>query len=490
VVTKVLIANRGEIALRIIRACRELGLHSVAVYSEADRTAPHVIASDEAYCIGPAPSRESYLQISRVIEAGKLSGASLVHPGYGFLSENAAFAQAVIDAGMSFVGPSPYSIDAMGSKALARQRVSKANVPCVPGYDGEDQSPEKLLAEGARVGFPILVKPANGGGGKGMKVVESLAELAEAIDSAKRQSLSSFGSDRLVLERYLRRPRHIEVQVFGDSQGNVVHLFERECSIQRRHQKIVEETPSIALNEDLRAKMCEAAINAAKSVQYQSAGTVEFLLDEDGSFYFLEMNTRLQVEHPVTEWLTGIDLVSLQLRLALGQPVVLSQEKIQRRGHAIEVRVYAEDASQGFLPSVGVIQHLVEPAGPGVRVDSGIRKNFEIPLEYDPMLSKVSCYGEDREQAIRRVVRALREYEILGVSTNIDYLCSILEHEAFARGDTTTRFLEEYIPNYQQTSASDEVFVAAAITAQTSPTKTETGQVRGGDPYSPWRARQ
>jgi 3-methylcrotonyl-CoA carboxylase alpha subunit len=293
VVTKVLIANRGEIALRIIRACRELGLHSVAVYSEADRTASHVIAADEAYCIGPSPSRESYLEISRVIEAGKLSGASLVHPGYGFLSENPDFARAVIEAGMTFVGPSPYSIEAMGSKALARQRVSKAKVPCVPGYDGEDQRPQRLLDEGARVGFPILVKPANGGGGKGMKVVNDLAELAEALDSAKRQSLSSFGSDRLVLERYLRRPRHIEVQVFGDSQGNVVHLFERECSIQRRHQKIVEETPSVALTEDLRQEMCQAAINAAKSVEYRSAGTVEFLLDEDGSFYFLEMNTRL-----------------------------------------------------------------------------------------------------------------------------------------------------------------------------------------------------
>lgn len=491
---KVLIANRGEIALRIARACRELGLTSVAVYSEADREAPHVLGADEAYCVGPAPARESYLHIPALLEAARASGASLIHPGYGFLSENFGFARAVTGAGLLFVGPSADSIEAMGSKALARQRVAAAGVPCVPGYDGEDQSDERLLAEAKRIGLPILVKPADGGGGKGMTVVEDEDQLAEALAGARRLAQSAFGSSRLVLERFLRRPRHVEIQVFGDAKGEVVHLFERECSIQRRHQKIIEESPSPVMNPGLRARMCEAAVAAAKSVSYRSAGTVEFLVDEDGErFYFLEMNTRLQVEHPVTEWVAGVDLVALQLRLALGEPLSLSQAQFSLRGHAMEARVYAEDVAAGFLPSAGPILRLSEPAGPFVRVDSGIREGYEVPVEYDPMLAKVSVWGETREQATQRLRRALLEYNVLGVATNIHYLCSILEHPAFHRGETSIRFLADHFAEYREPAPNEDEILAAALAAELL--SQDSGAAANGKPgsarddvYSPWRS--
>jgi acetyl-CoA carboxylase biotin carboxylase subunit len=494
VTQKVLIANRGEISLRIARACRELGLRAVAVYSEADRDAPHVLGADEAYLLGPAPARESYLSVPRLLDAARRAGASLVHPGYGFLSENPGFARAITEAGLVFVGPSADSIDAMGSKALARQRVSAAGVPCVPGYDGEDQTEERFAAEAARIGFPILVKPADGGGGKGMTVVDDLSQLREAVTSAQRLAQSAFGSSRLVLERYLRRPRHVEVQVFGDARGEVVHVYERECSVQRRHQKIIEESPCPVMTQALREKMTQAAVAAAKSVHYRSAGTVEFLLDEDNeSFYFLEMNTRLQVEHPVTEWIAGVDLVSLQLRLALGEPLALSQRDFSLRGHAVEARVYAEDVAAGFLPSAGPVLRLSEPAGPFVRVDSGIREGYEVPVEYDPMLAKVSAWGETRGQAIARLLRALREYNLLGVATNIDYLCAILEHPAYQRGETSTRFLQDHLANYQAPAPSDDdLFAAIAselVGQDASPAQSRApGSSNGHDDlYSPWR---
>jgi acetyl-CoA carboxylase biotin carboxylase subunit len=446
---RVLIANRGEIAIRVMRACRELGMETVAVYSEADARAPHVMHADLAVCIGPPPSHESYLNVARIIDAARSTNADAVHPGYGFLAENATFARAVQDAGFTFVGPGPDVIAAMGDKPLARRTVTAAGVPVVPADEDPPRDGEQLLTAARELGYPLLIKAAAGGGGKGMRVVRNPADLAAAFSAAAREALGAFGDDRLFLERYVERPRHVEVQILADHAGKVVHLGERECSIQRRHQKIIEETPCPAVDAALRNRMTEAAIAAARSVGYCNAGTVEFLLDASGQFYFLEMNTRLQVEHPITELVTGIDLVHAQLRIAAGESLWLRQGDIVARGHAMECRIYAEDPAQQFLPQLGAIRYLREPQGPGIRVDSGIVAGFEVPLYYDPLLAKVSVWGETREAARRRAIAALTDYVVLGCTTNTPFLLDVLEHSAFVRGETHTHFVDEHFPSWR-----------------------------------------
>jgi 3-methylcrotonyl-CoA carboxylase alpha subunit len=443
VIKRLLVANRGEIAVRVARGARELGISPVGIFSEADANAFHLQFMDEAACVGPAPAAESYLNISAVIAAAKTLRADAVHPGYGFLSERAEFAKAVRDAGLTFVGPSPESMAAMGSKIEAKRRVREFDVPVVPGYDGDDQSATRLRDEAARIGFPLLIKASAGGGGRGMRVVDRIEQFDESLEAAKREALAAFGNDAVLLERYLRRPRHIEFQVLGDMHGNIIHLGERECSIQRRHQKIVEEAPSVALSPELRAEMGAAAVRAAKSVNYVNAGTCEFMLDEDGRYYFLEMNTRLQVEHPVTELAYGIDLVHWQLRIANGEPLTIAQSGVQQRGWAIETRVYAEDPANHMLPSTGTIAAWNPPEGPGIRVDAGVERGSEVSVFYDPMLAKLIVWGEDRHVAIERLTHALEDFSIDGIRANVPLLLWIARDQAFRAGDTTTRFLEE-----------------------------------------------
>jgi acetyl-CoA carboxylase biotin carboxylase subunit len=440
-ISKVLIANRGEIAVRIIRACREMDITSVAVYSEIDRGMPHVLMADEAYCIGPAPSRESYLAIEKLIDVARASGADAIHPGYGFLSERAEFAERVVREGLTFVGPKAESIRSMGDKTEARKLVSKAGVPTVPGTPGSISSEVDAHNFCNTVGFPVLIKAAAGGGGKGMRVVKSAAELGQAFRSASSEAQNAFGDGRVYLEKYLESPRHIEFQVLADEHGNTIHLGERECSIQRRHQKVVEETPSVIMDDSLRQKMGETAVNAAKACGYHNAGTIEFLVDKTGNYYFLEMNTRLQVEHPITELRTGIDLVQAQLRIAMGEKLPWSQSEITFRGHAIECRICAEDPENEYLPSTGIIKSLIPASGPGVREDRGIETGCEVSIFYDPMLSKLICWGRDRTEAIARMKRALNEYALLGVKTNIPLLKFVLDSEQFVAGNFDTHFL-------------------------------------------------
>ncbi|MFM7204341.1 MAG: acetyl/propionyl/methylcrotonyl-CoA carboxylase subunit alpha [Myxococcota bacterium] len=489
---KVLIANRGEIAVRIIRACRELGLKTVAIYSEPDRHALHVAQADEAVCIGPAAASESYLNVPRLLEAARQTGADAVHPGFGFLSERAPFAQAVLDAGLVFIGPSPDTIERMGSKTGARALMEAAGVPVVPGYQGTDQSPERLMAEATRIGYPILVKAAAGGGGKGMRIVYQESELMGAIESARREAQKSFGDAFVFLERYIINPRHIEFQVFGDQQGHVVHLFERECSIQRRHQKVLEESPSVALSPALRQQMGDVAVMAAQAVHYVNAGTVEMILTPEGHYYFLEMNTRLQVEHPVTELVTGIDLVQLQLQVAQGNPLPFRQEDLRQKGHAIEVRVYAEDPANGFLPATGTVSRLREPTGPGIRVDSGLFPGAEVSVFYDPMLAKLIVWAEDRTRAAARMREALGDYVLQGVTTNLEFLRDVVCHPAYLEGKTYTSFIEHHLTPWQprQARVPDEALIAAAVAElleKEAGVSVASGEVRtGGDPYSPW----
>ncbi len=489
---KLLVANRGEIAIRILRACREMGIESVAVYSEADAVAPHVGCADTAVCIGAPPSHESYLNIPRILDAAKATGADAVHPGYGFLAENAAFARAVEEAGLIFVGPSPAAIAAMGDKTRARQMAVAAGVPVLPADEDPPRDADALVTAARGVGYPLLIKAAAGGGGKGMRVVRNEAALNASFAAATRESLGAFGDDRLFLEKYVERPRHVEVQVLADHAGAIVHLGERECSIQRRHQKIVEETPCPVLTAEMRRRMTDAAVAMARAVAYRGAGTVEFLLAPDGEFYFLEMNTRLQVEHPITEWVTGIDLVQAQLRIAAGESLWLKQADVVARGHAIECRICAEDPAQGFLPSPGTIHHLREPQGPGVRVDSGIARGFTVPLYYDPLLSKLSVWAADRDTARRRMCSALRDYEILGCTTAIPFLIDVLAHPAFCRGDTHTHFIEEHFPAWRGSEAhTDIAFLAAAIDcARTQPAATAENPTAAETPWTrlgPWR---
>lgn len=439
---KILIANRGEIAVRVIRACHEMGIIAVAVYSQVDRTALHVRRADEAYLIGPAAAAESYLNIERVMDAARRCGADAIHPGYGFLSENPRFAQACRDARIKFIGPPPESMELMGSKTRARKQMEKAGVPFVPGTSHGVQSLSEARETAARLGYPVMLKAAAGGGGKGMRLVAGEGEFASALESAQSEALRAFGDGEVYLEKAITNPRHIEMQILADEHGNTFYLGERECSVQRRHQKVLEESPSPAATRELREKMGHIAVRAAQAAGYTNAGTVEFLADNSGNFYFLEMNTRLQVEHPVTELTTGLDLVQWQIRIATGEKLPLRQEDIKLRGHAIECRIYAEDPDNNYFPSPGKITALSEPSGPGIRLDSGIYEGWNVPLEYDPMLAKLVGYGEDREQAIGRIRRALDEYFVAGVKTNLPLFRRILSNPDFLAGHTDTGLLD------------------------------------------------
>jgi acetyl-CoA carboxylase biotin carboxylase subunit len=463
---RVLIANRGEIAVRVARACREHALSSVAVYSDADRDAPHVRAADDAVAIGPPPARESYLSVEALLAAARTAGADAIHPGYGFLAENAAFAHAVVEAGLVWIGPPPEAIATMGDKVTARATVAAAGVPVVPGAEVDGADAAEAARRAASLGYPVLVKAAAGGGGKGMRRVASPAELDDALAAAAREAAAAFADARVYLEKLIEHPRHVEVQVLGDGRGTLLHLGERECSVQRRHQKVVEETPCPVMTPALRAEMTAAALAVARAVDYASAGTIEFLLDPGGSFYFLEMNTRLQVEHPVTEWVTGVDLVAAQLRVAGGEPLGFAQQDVSFRGHALEVRVCAEDPAAGFLPSAGPILLVRQPAAPGVRVDSGIEAGSRVPLEYDPLLAKISVWGPDREQAVRRMQAALRDTAILGPATNLAFLQDVLAHPAFKTGATHTAFIDEHLAAWRPSEIEvDAAAIVAALSA-------------------------
>ena len=487
---RLLIANRGEIACRIMRTARRLGLSTVAVYSDADRDAAHVAAADDAIHIGPAPARDSYLDIGAILNAARRSGAQAVHPGYGFLSENAEFAEACRTEGIVFVGPSPEAIRAMGSKSAGKDILRGAGVPLVPGYHGEDQDLATLRRAAEEIGWPVLVKASAGGGGRGMRVVEAPDAFDAAVAGAKRESKAAFGDDRLLIEKYLDRPRHVEMQVFGDNHGNVVHLFERDCSIQRRHQKVIEEAPAPHFPEATRRSMAEAAVAAARAIGYSGAGTIEFLLDRSGSFYFIEMNTRLQVEHPVTELITGFDLVEWQLRVAAGDPLPIRQEDIRATGHAVEVRLYAEDPARNFLPQTGRLRHLRFPAdGPHVRVDSGVREGDAISIYYDPMIAKLIVWDRDRLSAIRRLRRALAETEIAGPVTNRAFLAEIAAHPAFAAGEVDTGFIDRHAADLVPPPEAPSETVLALGTAfllEERRREAETAAHRSHDPWSPW----
>jgi acetyl-CoA carboxylase, biotin carboxylase subunit len=452
---KILIANRGEIAVRIIRACREIGISSVAVYSEVDRGSLHVRNADEAYFIGPAPAAESYLRMDKILDVAKRSGAEAIHPGYGFLSENAQFAQACVDSGVKFIGPSPHSMQLMGSKTSARQQMEKAGVPFVPGTSRGLASVEEGEKIAERIGYPVMLKAAAGGGGKGMRLVQTRKELGFALESAKSEAQRSFGDDEVYIEKAIINPRHIEMQVLADEHGNTVWLGERECSIQRRHQKVLEEAPSPVVDAEMRRRMGEVAVKVARAANYTNAGTVEFLVDREKNFYFLEMNTRLQVEHPVTELITGLDLVHLQIRIAAGEKLPFVQSDITMRGHAIECRIYAEDPDNNYFPSPGKISVLLQPSGPGIRRDSGIYEGWTVPMEYDPLLAKLIGYGSDRQQAIMRLRRAISEYFVAGIKTNIPLFRRILNDADFQAGNLDTGYLDRLLVKAEPASKSE-----------------------------------
>lgn len=441
---KLLVANRGEIALRIMRSAREMGLLTVAVYSEADRQALHTRFADEAVHIGPAPSAESYLNVDRILEAARATQADTLHPGYGFLSENAAFAQRVQDAGLTFVGPGPEAIRTMGSKLAAKAAVASFNVPLVPGTDAAVATVSEALAAADRIGYPVLIKASAGGGGKGMRIVETAAELPEQMARAVSEAQSAFGDGSVFIEKFIVGPKHIEIQLLGDQQGNHVYLFERECSIQRRYQKVIEEAPSPSITAETRRAMGEAALQVAKACNYVGAGTVEFVMGQDQQFYFLEMNTRLQVEHPVTEMITGLDLVKEQLRIAAGEPLSVRQEDLRIHGHALELRVYAEDPANSFLPDIGTLTTYRRPQGPGVRVDDGFEEGMEVPIHYDPMIAKLIVHASDRNEAIQRLLRAIDEYQISGVATTLAFGRFVVQHPEFVSGRFTTKFVEDH----------------------------------------------
>ena len=484
-----LIANRGEIACRIIRTARRMGIRTVAVYSDADVNALHVALADVAVRIGPAAATDSYLKIGAILDAARATGADAIHPGYGFLSENADFADACIAAGLTFVGPPACAIRAMGGKSEAKALMEAAGVPLVPGYHGEIQDDGLLATEAARIGWPVLIKASAGGGGKGMKVAASADEFIDQLNSARREARASFGYDKVLVERYLARPRHVEIQVFADSHGNYVHLFERDCSIQRRHQKIIEEAPAPNMDSRVREQMGAAAIAAAKAVGYVGAGTVEFLLDSSGSFYFMEMNTRLQVEHPVTEFVTGQDLVEWQLRVAAGEELPLTQEQLSIHGHAIEVRLYAEDPSKDFLPQSGTLAQAYFPAaGPHVRLDSGVRAGDVVSIHYDPMLAKLIVWDNDRPAAVRRLRAALAETQLIGLNTNIGFLSQIAAHPAFMAADLSTQFVERYADDLledRQPNPSDLLLATLGLLFERAE-QARLAAAESTDPYSPW----
>ena len=441
---KILVANRGEIALRVMRTARAMGIGTVAVYSEADRHAPHVKYADEAVLLGPAPSSESYLVMDKVIAAAKSTGADGIHPGYGFLSENSEFANKIAAEGIIFIGPGQKAIETMGSKLAAKEAVRAYDIPMVPGIDEAITDPKKAIMIAKEIGFPILIKASAGGGGKGMRVVESEEVLEEQMNRAISEALSAFGDGSVFLEKYISSPRHIEIQVLADSHGNVVHLFERECSIQRRHQKVVEEAPSAVLTPELRERMGEAAIKVAKSCNYEGAGTVEFLLDSHNNFYFLEMNTRLQVEHPVTEYITGVDLVAEQIKVARGEKLSFTQDDLKIKGHAVELRIYAEDPLNDFLPSMGILETYIRPTGEGVRLDDGYEQGMEIPIYYDPMIAKLITYADTRTAAIQKMKLAIADYKIVGLETTLPFGKFVMENEQFISGDIDTHFVKKY----------------------------------------------
>ncbi len=490
---KILIANRGEIACRVIKTARRMGIRTVAVYSEADANARHVRLADEAVLLGPAAARESYLVADKILDAAKRTGAQAVHPGYGFLSENADFAEACAASGITFIGPPASAIRAMGSKSEAKKLMGKAAVPLTPGYHGDDQTPALLHNEADQIGYPALIKAAAGGGGKGMRLVERSEDFPDALASCKREAVASFGNEHVLIEKYITRPRHIEIQVFADTQGNCVYLFERDCSVQRRHQKVLEEAPAPGMTAERRREMGEAAVAAAKAVGYVGAGTVEFIANQDGSFYFMEMNTRLQVEHPVTEMISGQDLVEWQLRVAAGQPLPLAQEQLQIRGHALEARIYAEDASKGFLPSTGTLIRLAPPAESiNVRVDTGVEEGDEITPFYDPMIAKLIVWDEHRDAALARMRKALADYQVAGVTTNIDFLSRLVACPAFASADLDTGLIErqkDFLFPAAQAVPRDALLVATVGELLWEDHQAKRAAKTSGDPWSPWHAR-
>ena len=493
-IKKVLIANRGEIALRVMRTAREMGIATVAVYSEADRDALHVRYADEAVGIGPPPSAESYLRGDKIIEAAKRLGADAIHPGYGFLSENAAFARAVWEAGLIFIGPSPEAIEVMGSKLAAKRAAGERGIPMVPGTDGAitDRAEAKQVSE--KIGYPILIKASAGGGGKGMRVVEKPEDFDEQMDRAVSEAVASFGDGSVFIEKYIASPHHIEIQILGDQHGNIIHLFERECSVQRRHQKVVEEAPSAVLTPEIREAMGRCAVEVGRACGYFGAGTVEFIVDDKLDFFFLEMNTRLQVEHPVTELITGVDLVKQMIHIAEGKPLSIKQEDLSIRGHAMEVRVYAEDPATNFLPDVGTLQTYARPQGNGVRLDDGFEQGMAIPIHYDPMIAKLITYGQDREEAIAKMIRAIDEYKITGVQTTLPFGKFVMQHEAFRSGQFDTHFVSKYFaPDQLQTPPDEAHAELAALLAAwllELPKQPKAGEPKVSALNSKWKSRR
>ena len=461
---KILIANRGEIALRIMRTCKKMGISTLAIYSEADQHAPFVQFADEAVCVGPPPSSQSYLLEDKIIALALERNVDGIHPGYGFLSENAQFAQKVTDAGIIFIGPKPYAIKVMGDKLEAKNAVKDYNIPMVPGVDHAIEDVDSALETAKQIGFPILIKAAAGGGGKGMRIVEKQEDFKQQMDRAVSEAISSFGNGAVFIEKYVGSPRHIEIQILADSHGNVVHLFERECSVQRRHQKVIEEAPSAVLTPELREQMGVAACDVAKACDYVGAGTVEFLYD-NGSFYFLEMNTRLQVEHPVSELISGVDLVQEQIKIARGQELSFSQEDLSINGHSLEIRVYAENPKNNFLPDIGNLQVYKRPSGDGVRVDDALEEGMDIPIHYDPMIAKLIVHAENRTQAIAKMTRAIRDYDIVGVETTLDFCDFAINHPAFVSGDFDTHFVDNYFTDPSKQLSADEDSIQAAMAA-------------------------
>jgi len=487
---KILVANRGEIALRVMRSAKEMGIATVAVFSEADRNAPFVKYADEAVCIGPAPSNQSYLKGDTIIEVCKQLGVDGIHPGYGFLSENANFARKVQEAGISFIGPNPESIEVMGSKLAAKAAARKYNIPMVPGTEDAIDDPEEAKKIALQVGLPILIKASAGGGGKGMRIVEKIEELEEQMSRAISEAQSAFGDGSVFIERYVAGPRHIEIQVLADTHGNVLYLFERECSIQRRHQKVVEEAPSAILTPALREAMGKSAVDVARSCNYVGAGTVEFLVDENLNYYFLEMNTRLQVEHPVTEMITGIDLVKEQIRVARGEKLSFTQEDLAINGHALEIRVYAEDPTNNFLPDIGKLKTYRRPSGPGVRVDDGFEEGMDIPIYYDPMIAKLITHGKNREEAIQRMVRAISDYQISGVQTTLDFCKWAIQHDAFTSGNFDTHFVKHYftpeILKVENPAAEEIAAIVAGLAWEENHTSAEKVEISNENGVSNW----
>lgn len=484
---KILIANRGEIAARITRSCHELGISVVAVYSDADADALHARLADQAVHIGPAAPAESYLNINKLIEVAQNTDCEAIHPGYGFLSESPDFAHAVTESGIDFIGPPTEAIRKMGVKTEARALMQAAGIPIVPGFQSTIATVEDFKREADRIGYPVMVKASGGGGGKGIRIVENAVDLADALGAARREAQHAFNDPTIFLERYIARGRHIEVQILADSYGNVVHLFERDCSIQRRHQKIIEEAPSTFINEEIRQQLGQTAVKAVHAVNYVNAGTVEFIVDQNMNFYFLEMNTRLQVEHPITELITGIDIVNMQIQIAAGQPLPFSQQDIIHRGHAIECRIYAEDPASNFLPCTGPVLRTVEPAGPGIRVDAGVVTGDTVTIHYDPMIAKLIVLAQSRPDAIRKMDWALAQYVILGLTTNVHFLRDVIQHPVFVVGDANTHFINDHMHDwYPPTSEpSDDALIAAAI-AESLHTDTQAPSDTNNDRFSPW----